>query len=126
MAHELAHAKKKHVAKSLALFVFPEVTSMNLLVYGAVMIQRSVGLQAIAFLIGLVGVFIAPQIALRFQRKFELEADELAVRTLGDGKLVINAFNRLAKLNLMPAEKDSPTHPSIRTRVQRIQQLSSS
>lgn len=124
LAHKLAHAKKKHVAKSLALFVFPEVAAMNLSVYGAVMMQRNIGPRAIAFLVGLLGVFIVPQIGLRFQRRFELEADAFAAMSLGDGKPVINALNRLAKLNLIPAEKGSPTHPSIRTRVQRIEQLS--
>ncbi len=79
---------------------------------------------AVSASLGLLGVFIVPQIGLRFQRRFELEADAFAAISLGDGKPVINALNRLAKLNLIPAEKGSPTHPSIRTRVQRIEQLS--
>ena len=71
MAHELAHAKRKHVAKSFALFLFPEVASVNLFIFGAVMIQRNSVLGGIAFPIGLVSVFLAPRIAFRFQRNFE-------------------------------------------------------
>ena len=42
-------------------------------------------------------MFLAPRIAFRFQRNFELDADAVAARTLGDGKPVISALQKLAE-----------------------------
>jgi STE24 endopeptidase len=122
MAHELAHAKRKHVAKSMALFLFPALIAIDLLIFGDTLAQTNL-LGVIPFVLGFALIFIGPQIALRFQRKFELDADEIAVRTLGDGKSMINALQKLAELNLMPGNKGSPTHPSITKRIQRIEQM---
>jgi Zn-dependent protease with chaperone function len=80
-------------------------------------------LEGILVVAGFLLIFLVPQIAFRVQRRFELEADAIAARTLGDGRPVISALEKLAELNLIPGSKGSPTHPSINTRVQRIQQL---
>ncbi|MDG7001344.1 MAG: M48 family metalloprotease, partial [Nitrososphaerota archaeon] len=126
MAHELAHAKKKHVAKSLALFLFPLAASMNILIVGATFMENNIVVAAILIVTGVGSIFVIPRIAFHFRRNFELEADAVAARTIDDPRAMITALKKLADLSLIPAAKGSATHPSIMVRVQRIEQLTKS
>jgi Zn-dependent protease with chaperone function len=85
MAHELAHAKRKHVMKISGLFLFTSIIGIDLFVVAATFDQNSIW-PLISILAGFVVLFLSPQPVLRLQRKFELEADVIAVRTLGGGK----------------------------------------
>ncbi len=122
MAHELAHAKRRHVAKSLSLYLFSALIAIDLLILGGTLPQSNL-LGIISILSGIALIFIGSQIALRFQRKFELEADEIAARTIGSGKPMINALQRLVELNLISKSKGSPTHPSVTARVNKIEHM---
>jgi STE24 endopeptidase len=123
MAHELAHAKRRHVMKITGLFLLTSVIGIDLFVVAATLSQASIW-PIILILSGFVMVFLGPQLVLRLQRKFEFEADEIAVRTLGQGRLLVTALQKLAELNLVPADRKSGTHPSITKRIQRIEQMS--
>ncbi|MDG7044089.1 MAG: M48 family metalloprotease [Nitrososphaerota archaeon] len=124
LAHELAHAKKRHVMKSMALIFFPTIVEMNVLVLGYVITQTNLVLGSIVFAAGFAAIFLEPRIAFRFQRRFELEADMIAVRTMGDGRPLISALEKLSALNLVPGGRRSRTHPSVIERIRRIEQLS--
>jgi STE24 endopeptidase len=122
MAHELAHAKRKHVIKISGLFLMTSIVGIDLFVLAATLNQSSFW-PVILSVVGFVVIFLGPQLVLRLQRKFEFEADEIAVRTIGNGEPLVRALQKLVDLNLMPAETKSGTHPSLEKRVQRIEQI---
>jgi len=124
MAHELAHAKRKHVMKISGLLLFTSIIGIDLFVVAATLGQTSIW-PLISILAGFVVLFLSPQLVLRLQRKFELEADEIAVRTLGEGRPLVSALQKLVELNLVPADRKSGTHPSVAKRIQRIEQIMS-
>jgi STE24 endopeptidase len=124
MAHELAHAKRKHVMKTSGLGLFTSIIGIDLFVVAATLSQASMW-PIILIVAGFVVLFLGPQLVLRLQRKFELEADEIAVRTLGEGKPLVSALRKLVELNLISAETKSGTHPSVAKRIQRIEQIMS-
>jgi STE24 endopeptidase len=124
MAHELAHAKRKHVMKISGLLLFTSIIGLDLFVVAATLGQNSIW-PLISILAGFVVLFLGPQLVLRLQRKFELEADEIAVRTLGEGRPLVSALQKLVELNLVPADRKSGTHPSIAKRIKRIEQITS-
>jgi hypothetical protein len=53
------------------------------------------------------------------------EADEIAVRTLGEGRSLVSALQKLVALNLVPADRKSGAHPSVAKRIKRIEQIMS-
>lgn len=122
MAHELAHAKRRHVAKFLALILGTVMIAIDILIVGASLAKATIwGL--VPFAIGFIMCLLVPRLDFRVMKKFELEADEIAVKTIGDGNSMISALKRLAVLNLIPGDKGSPTHPPITKRIQRIEQI---
>lgn len=122
MAHELAHAKRKHVLKISSLVLLTSIIEVDLFVVAATLIHTFIW-SVIAILAGFVVLFMGPQLVFRLQRKFELEADEIAVRTLGEGRPLVSALQKLMELNLLPADSRSRTHPSVAKRIQRIEQI---
>jgi STE24 endopeptidase len=124
MAHELAHAKRKHVMKISGLLLFTSIIAIDLFVVAATLSQTSIWPVTPIFA-GFVVMFLGSQLVLRLQRQFELEADEIAVRTLGEGRSMVRALQKLIKLNLVPADRKSGTHPSVAKRIQRIEQIMS-
>ena len=123
MAHELAHAKRKHAMKISGLFLLTSIIGMDLFVVAA-LVQTSIW-SLMPILAGFVVLFLGPQLVLRLQRKFELEADEIAVRALGEGRPLVSALQKLVELNLVPADRKSGTHPSVAKRIKRIEQIMS-
>lgn len=122
MAHELAHARKRHVLKVTALVLCTGMIGSDFFVIGATL-NQTFFLPLIPIAAGFVVMFVSFRLILRLQRKFELEADEVAVRILEDGEPMVSALRKLMDLNLLPAEGKSGTHPSIGKRIQRIEQL---
>jgi Zn-dependent protease with chaperone function len=122
MAHELAHAKKRHSLKLTALVLCVTMVGSDLFIVGDMLNQASL-LPLIPIGAGFVVIFAGGNLVLRLQRRFELEADEVAVRTLGDGRPMISALRKLMDLNLLPAEARSGTHPSVAKRIESIEQL---
>jgi STE24 endopeptidase len=122
MAHELAHAKKRHVLKLTVLVLCIAMVGSDFFIVGDTLNQGS-PLPWVLVAAGFAVVFAGSRLTLGLQRRFELEADETAVRTLGDGRPMIGALRRLMNLNLLPAEGRSGTHPSVAKRVERIEQL---
>jgi STE24 endopeptidase len=121
LAHELAHAKMKHVAKIFAMIMGSVVIGSSLLLLGLSMLTAGIGdLLSIA---GLLVIFLGPQVAAYLSRRFELEADEVAVRTLGEGKSMVDALRRLSELDLIPGDRKSPTHPPLSKRIERIEAM---
>jgi Zn-dependent protease with chaperone function len=108
--------------KISGLFLFTSIIGIDLFVVAATLGQSSIW-PLISIPAGFVVLFLSPQLVLRLQRKFEFEADEIAVRTLGEGRPMVSALQKLMELNLVPADRKSGTHPSIAKRIQRIEQI---
>jgi len=123
VAHELAHAKKRHSLKILLLMLPPLLIGTNLLLQSWIMRsdpRRSFfAIAGLAFLLP-GNIMVAP-----IQRKFELEADALSAEILGAPEPMISALNRIAELNLIPRKYPrfigwGLPHPSIETRIEKI------
>lgn len=121
IAHELGHAKSRHVLKKLAVvgpLIFAEI---NLLAY-YFMVQD---LFAMAIFLGFVIVcalllllFVMP-----LSRQYEFEADRMAVDALGDPAPVASALIKLHQLNEVggsSSKKPWETHPTLDMRIERI------
>ena len=123
VAHELAHAKKRHSLKILLLMLPLLLIGTNLLLQSWIMQsdpRRSfLAIAGLAFLLA-GNIMVAP-----IQRKFELEADALSAEILGAPEQMISALNRIAELNLIPRKYPrfigwGLPHPSIETRIEKI------
>jgi STE24 endopeptidase len=130
VAHELAHAKKRHLLKSL-LFTLPFVlVGMNLMLYYAMSYANNPrSLEAAAgFFIGMAFVLAVNFAMMPLRRRFELEADALAVEILGSSETMISALQKISELNLIP-KKYPPIigwglpHPSLAIRIRKLRQL---
>ncbi|MDH5438180.1 MAG: M48 family metalloprotease [Candidatus Bathyarchaeota archaeon] len=126
IAHELAHAKKRHLLKNL-LFTLPfGLISMNLLLYSWVIRANHISLIiAIASIIFLLTVNIA---ITPLRRRLELEADALSAKALGNPEPMISALQRIGELNLIPTKYPriigwGLPHPSIETRIEKLRRL---
>jgi STE24 endopeptidase len=120
MAHELGHAKRRHVLKVTALALCTCMIGLDLFIVSLTLNQTSPW-PLIPIVAGFIAIIVGPRLVLRLQRKFEFEADEIAVRITGDGTTMISALRKLADLNLVPVETRFGTHPSIAKRIERIE-----
>lgn len=127
VAHELAHAKRRHVLKIVTTSLCFSMVGVDLL-----WLIRSAEVLApwhlVLFFAGLVSVFGGNMFCIPYiTRKFELEADYIAVKTLDNGKTMISALRKLAELNLIPKKKPRMswglTHPSASQRIETIQKV---
>jgi len=123
VAHELAHAKKRHLLKIQLLMLPLLLIGLNLLL--CFWIIRS-DPRSYVFAIGGFVCLLVESIVIPFiQRKFELEADAISAKILGNPEPIISALRRLSELNLIP--KKYPrfigwglSHPSIEIRIEKI------
>jgi STE24 endopeptidase len=126
IAHELAHAKQRHVLKIAVTYLCFSLSGLDLLFFVRNVGVLTLGVLALFFtgLFLLFGgnFFFTPYI----NRRFELEADHMAVKTIEDGKAMISALKRMAELNLTPQDKTfmswGLTHPSVSERIKKIQE----
>ena len=126
VAHELAHAKKRHLLKIL-LFTLPFVfTGMNLLLYSWV--KRANPISHITTIAGIVFLLAVSVASTLLVRRFELEADALSAKVLGSPEPMISALQRIAELNLTPTKYPriigwGLPHPSTETRIEKLKMI---
>jgi STE24 endopeptidase len=110
LAHEIGHWKKKHILKQL---IFMIVASLVVLyftylivnwppLYSAFGLQQTpvyAGLLLVSLYFSCIGFFFSP-IGAVITRRYEREADKMAVELVGTSEPMINALKRLAKDNL--------------------------
>jgi STE24 endopeptidase len=123
VAHELAHAKKRHLQKILLFTLSFVLIGMNLLLYSWV--ERANPISQVTTIAGIVFLLAVSVASTSIVRRFELEADALSVEALGSPEPMISALQRLAELNLTPAKYPriigwGLPHPSTETRIEKL------
>jgi STE24 endopeptidase len=139
LAHELGHYKKRHVFKLFLLFETSSLAGLFLtarfldwsglyLSFGFVEPKAYVGL----FLLGLIGLkagfFLVP-FHLALSRRFERQADDYALASLGTAEPLIKAFERMAADNLTNLNphplyvRFHYSHPPLVERIHRLRKL---
>jgi STE24 endopeptidase len=110
LAHEVGHWKKKHILKQL-IFMITMFLVLLYFVYwivGAPVLYRAFGLPGTPVYAGLflvsiyfscIGFFFSP-VGSGVMRRYEREADRMAVELTGTSRHMISALKRLAKDNL--------------------------
>lgn len=124
IAHEFAHASKRHVLKIVLISWTISVVAGNLLLFpidSGMYPFLSYILPILGFLI-IIGatMFGVPAI----QRHFETEADLLATE-IYDGEKLISALEKINKLNFTPGSLSvhwNMSHPATAQRIQRIRE----
>jgi len=120
VAHEVGHAKLKHLYFNFLL----AMTSGIFVIWGLVLAadvvqsQEEVGFLVIA--LELVYIFF---VFGSFARRFEKQADLYAAYITGSPRIVGSALLRLASANQISVRRGSITHPSIHARVERLGKL---
>ncbi len=122
IAHEFAHASRRHVLKMVAIAWLISVVSANLILFPV----DSGLFPVISYVLPLVGLaiimtstlFVLPAI----QRRFETQADLLATE-IYNGEHLISALEKINELNLTPGTLSSHwnmSHPATAERIRRI------
>lgn len=110
LAHEIGHWKKKHILKQLVFMIAASLAGFYLVylivnwppLYRAFGIQQTpvyAGLLLVSLYFSCIGFFFSPLGAM-ITRRYEREADKMAVDLTGTSEPMINALKRLAKDNL--------------------------
>jgi STE24 endopeptidase len=110
LAHEIGHWKKKHVLKQLifmiaasfvGLYFVYNIASAQVLyrAFGLTQTPLYAGLFLVSLYFGCIGFFLGP-IGAGIMRRYEREADRMAVELTGTSEHMIGALTRLAKDNL--------------------------
>jgi len=127
LAHEIAHAKSRHVLKMTTAALAILLTGLNLLLFSR-LVEFSIVLQLTMALAGFMLIVVANFLCVSYiSRKFELQADLMAVKVLRTGAPLISALEKLTELNLIP--RDNPrmklgmSHPSLTERIKKIETL---
>lgn len=126
IAHEFAHARKRHVLKIVTISWVITVLAGNLLLLpidANLYPFLSFAFPLIGFVIIVIsGLYIIPAI----QRHFETEADLLATE-IYDGNKLISALKKISELNMTPGDISghwNMSHPATVDRVRRIKEHS--
>ncbi len=119
IAHEIAHAKKKHLRNTL-VFVGTDIMVIGNVLFVTIVFLLNIGVRiGLAFGIA-ASVFISNYLLLPFlQRKYEREADLMAA-SFTDPKLLADSLLKLSKLNNSPLtlpKRWNPSHPNTSDRV---------
>jgi len=137
-AHELGHYIKKHIVKNILIgFITTIVTfyfanQLYLYLISLMNFNSVYQLSALPLLFLIMSIFslILMPVTNSVSRKFEYEADEFAVKSTGDKNSFISSLQKLSKINLAD-ENPNPiiefifySHPSIKKRIERINQIS--
>jgi STE24 endopeptidase len=120
VAHELAHVSRDHLWKGLAWFVVLLVPGLALLAYAAPL--RSADDVPRALLTAFVLLLLVTPVESALTRRYEAEADRVALATTGDPRGATRLFVRMAEAGVR--DPDPPrwwqivfgTHPSLAER----------
>ncbi len=110
LAHEIGHWKKKHILKQLIFMIAMSLAGFYFIylvvnwppLYGAFGLKYTpvyAGLLLISLYLSCIGFFFSP-LGAAITRRYEREADKMAIELVGTSKPMINALKRLAKDNL--------------------------
>jgi STE24 endopeptidase len=110
LAHEIGHWKKKHILKQLIFMIAASFVSLYLVyhlvsapvLYRAFNLEQTplyAGLFLVSLYFGCIGFFFSP-VGAGITRRYEREADRMAVELTGTSEHMISALKRLAKDNL--------------------------
>jgi STE24 endopeptidase len=110
LAHEVGHWKKKHILKQLIFMITMSLVLLYFVywIVGAPVLYRAFGLPGTPVYAGLflvsiyfscIGFFFSP-VGSGVMRRYEREADRMAVELTGTSRHMISALKRLAKDNL--------------------------
>lgn len=114
LAHEIAHVLRGDVRNQLLLWI--GLTSLWVYVSSAIRIAMDVRGPFWA-MAGGAGSLAVVAVAGRYSRYCELAADRLAAELTEDPAAMRDALSRLADVTKMPAHRRSPTHPSLKDRL---------
>ena len=110
LAHEIGHWKKKHILKQLVFMIAASLVVLYFVykIVGAPILYSAFGLPEmpvyaglflVSLYFGCLGFFASP-VGAGIMRRYEREADRVAVELTGTSKHMISALTRLAKDNL--------------------------
>ena len=139
LAHEIGHWKKKHILKSLIFMIAGSLVGFYLIylmvnwpsLYGAFGLQQTpvyAGLLLTSIYFSCIGFFFSPLGAF-MTRRYEREADKMAIELVGTSEPMINALKRLAKDNLSNLHPHPwyvwfyYSHPPLTERIQYLKML---
>jgi len=137
LAHEIGHWKKKHLVKQLVFMVAASLlvfylaynlTAMPALYHAFGLPEAPVyaGLLLVALYFSCCGFFVAP-LGAAVMRRYEREADRMAVELTGTSSHMVSALKRLAKDNLANVHPHPfyvwfyYSHPPLVERIARLQ-----
>lgn len=131
IAHELAHARERHLLKTLILLVAYTLFLLNLYAYALIRSWRleNFWMEVVTLIVLALVIIAFPCFLLTaVRRRFELKADSMAVYALGDFRPFVSALEKLAELNLIPKKLSRIVellafHPSIETRIEKIKKV---
>ncbi|MEN6330964.1 MAG: M48 family metallopeptidase, partial [Smithella sp.] len=110
LAHEIGHWKRKHILKQLIFMIAASFVSLYLVyhlvsapvlyrAFGLTQTPLYTGLFLVSLYFGCIGFFFSP-VGAGITRRYEREADQMAVELTGTPEHMISALKRLAKDNL--------------------------
>jgi len=110
LSHEIGHFKKKHILKQLIFFEITMLAGSYLIyriigwdaiytTFGFSGVKPYVGLLLIGIFVGKLSYFLKP-FYMALSRKFEIDADALAIKLMGTGRFLARALKRMAADNL--------------------------
>jgi STE24 endopeptidase len=139
LAHEIGHWKKKHILKQLIFMIGMSLVGFYFIylvvnwppLYGAFGLKYTpvyAGLLLVSLYLGCIGFFFSPLGAI-VTRRYEREADKMAVELVGTSEPMINALKRLAKDNLSNLHPHPMyvwfyySHPPLIERIEYLQKM---
>ncbi|MCL4446872.1 MAG: M48 family metalloprotease [Thermoplasmatales archaeon] len=128
IAHEIAHAQRKHLKKTLTFATIAMISIGNIL-FATLVLKLGVEIRT-GFVMGIVfSIFLTLYVILPFiQRRFEREADMIAAQFTGP-TLLADSLMKVARLNHSPINIPSYlnlSHPSTSERVDYLKELENS
>jgi len=139
LAHEIGHWKKKHILKQLIFMIAASFAGFYLIyyvvnwppLYSAFGLKQTpvyAGLLLVSLYFSCIGFFFSP-VGAWVSRRYEREADRMAVELVGTSAPMINALKRLAKDNLSNLHPHPwyvrfyYSHPPLLERIEYLQKM---
>jgi len=120
LAHEIGHARFRHLFFNFLLAIMSGVFVIwgIVLLYPLIESQEEVGIAVVGLEIIYIVVFFGS-----FAKRFERQADLYAAHATGEPLLLAGALEKLAGVSQASKLRSSISHPSIRSRVLRLQEM---